>query len=134
MAIHIVEIHAAGEPGLLNQEWLVLENRGDKPFSTRNCTLSTGSRGKRKKTQLGTLEPGFIIGPGEKVRVITGQPSRKAHGALPEDGMRNYSLFLSSSVLRGPGTVLVLSLRSLPVATAQYDPAAESGIAAPASS
>lgn len=129
MAIRIVEIHSADEPGLLNTEWFVIENQGDKPFSTRSCSLNVGSRGKRKKTQLGTLDPGFTLSPGEKVRVITGHPGRKAHGTPPEDGLRNYSLFLASTVLRGPGTVLTLSLRSLPVTTVEYDPEAEHGVA-----
>lgn len=130
MAIHIVEIHPAEEPGQLNREWFVVENRGDKPFSTRNCALSVGTRGKRKRAQLGTMEPGFIVAPGERVRVITGHPGRKAHGEAPEDGLRNYSLFLNAPVLRNPGVMLALTLRSLPITTAVYDPEAEGCIEA----
>ncbi|ACY17987.1 hypothetical protein [Haliangium ochraceum] len=131
MAIRIIEIHPADEPEALNQEWFVLENQGEKPFSTRNCTLSVGRKGQRKSAHLGTIDPGFVISPGEKVRVLTGHPSRKAHGKPPEDEVKQYSLFLNSSVLRGAGSVLTLALRSLPVAKAAYDPDAESGVRPP---
>ncbi|WP_428262639.1 hypothetical protein [Haliangium sp.] len=129
MALHIVEIHPAADADALNNEWFVVENRGDKPFSTRNCTLSVGRRGKRKKTQLGQIDPGFVIGPGEKVRVVTGHPGRKSHGPMPDDDMNNYSLFLGAPVLRGgAGTELILALRSLPLAKAIFDPDATGGV------
>jgi hypothetical protein len=132
MALKIVEIHAAEAPEALNTEWFVLENAGEKPFSTKNCTLSVTRRGGKKRIELGTLDPGFMLGPGERVRVVTGNPGRKAHGKSPEDGTRNYNLFLGDQVLRGgAGTVLVFGLRSHPLATAEYDPNAESGLAAP---
>ncbi len=128
MAIRIIEIHPADDPKSLNTEWFVLENAGDKPFSTRNCTLGV-SRGGKKRVDLGTLDPGFTLAPGDKVRVITGSPGKKAHGKAPEDGVTNYSLFLNAPVLRGPGTVLVFHLRSHVLATAKYDPAAAAGVA-----
>lgn len=133
MAIHITEIHPADPPEALNHEWFVIENRGEKPFSTRNCALSVSRRGQRKKVQLGTMDPGVVLAPGETVRIITGHPGRKAHGELPDDGVKHYNLFLNGSVLRGPGTVLTLALRSLPIASATYDPDADGGVA-PASS
>ena len=150
MAIRIIEIHPAPEPGELNTEWFILENQGQRPFSTRGCNLfvhkkqrasatstrrksSKKNRGKRaKKTNLGTIDPGFSIGPGEQVRVTTGNPGRKAHGKMPEDDMRGYSLFLNESVLRGPGSVLTLSLRSLRVTRATFDPDTANGIASEA--
>lgn len=130
MALKIVEIHPAVEPDALNTEWFILENGGEKPFQTKNCTLSVSRKKGGKRIELGTLDPGFTIAPGERVRVCTGNPGKKAHGALPEDGTRNYSLFLGQPVVRGAGTVLVFGLRSHVLATAEYDPEAKSGVAA----
>jgi hypothetical protein len=131
MALKFVFIHPAQEPEALNTEWFILENTGEKPFSTKNCTLSVTRRGGKKKIELGTLDPGFVITPGEKVRLVTGNPGRKAHGSAPEDDTRNYNLFLGEQVLRGAGTVLVFALRSHSLATAEYDPDVKSGVAAP---
>jgi len=132
MALSIVEIHPAVEPDALNTEWFVLENIGDKPFSTKNCTLSVTRRGGKKKVELGTLDPGFTIAPGERVRVISGNPGKKAQGKPPEDATRNYHLFLAADVVRGAGTVLVFALRSHTLATAEFDPDAKTGVAAAA--
>lgn len=129
MLLEIVEIHPADDAKALNTEWFVVTNPGEKPFSTKNCTLAVTRKNSKKRTELGTLDPGFTLAPGEKVRVLTGNPGRKAHGKPPEDGVKNYNLFLGSPVLRGPGTVLVFSLRSMTVATAEFDPKAESGVA-----
>ena len=130
MALKIVEIHPAVEPDALNTEWFVLENGGDKPFQTKNCTLAVSRKGSKKRFELGSMDPGFTIAPGERVRVLTGNPGKKAHGALPpEDGAKNYNLFLGQPVLRGAGTVLVFGLRSHVLATAEYDPDAKTGVA-----
>ena len=131
MALKIVEIHPAVEPEALNTEWFMLENGGDKPFQTKNCTLAVSRKGSKKRFELGSMDPGFTISPGERVRVITGNPGKKAHGELPEEkGVKNYSLFLGQPVLRGAGTVLVFGLRSHVLATAEYDPEAKTGVAA----
>jgi hypothetical protein len=129
MALKIIEIHPAAEPEALNTEWFVLENDGDKPFSTKNCTLSVTRKNSKKKVELGSIDPGFTIGPGERVRVVTGNPGRKAHGAPPSDDTRNYNLFLGAPVVRGAGTVLVFALRSHPLASAEYDPDSKTGVA-----
>lgn len=129
MAIRIIEIHPADPPEALNTEWFILENQGTRPFSTRGCNLLVRKKGGAKKTNLGTMDPGFSLAPGEKKRVTTGHPGRKSHGKAPEDGLDNYSLFLNESILRGPGSVLTVSLRSLPVAKAVFDPDTESGVA-----
>jgi hypothetical protein len=130
MALKIVEIHPADEPEALNTEWFIIENTGDKPFSTKNCTLSVTRRGGKKRIELGTLDPGFMLAPGERARVITGNPGRKAHGTGPTDDTRSYNLFLGDQVLRGgPGTVLVFALRSHTLATAEFDPEAKHGVA-----
>lgn len=123
MAIRIIEIHPADPPEMLNREWFVLENQGEKPFSTRGCTLSVARKGSPKKSLLGTIDPGFVIRPGEQVRVITGHPNRKAHGDMPEaGGITQYNLMLADSVLRGAGCTLTLALRSLPVTKGTYSP------------
>lgn len=131
MALKIVEIHSADTPEALNTEWFIIENTGEKAFSTKHCTLSITRRGSKKRVELGTIDPGFMLGPGERARVVTGNPGRKAHGKTPEDETRNYNLFLGEQVLRGgAGTVLVFALRSHTLATAEFDPEAKAGIAA----
>jgi hypothetical protein len=132
MAIRIIAIHPADPTDALNSEWFVLENQGDKPFSTKGCTLTVTRKGQPKKALLGTIDPGFIIGAREKVRVITGHPGRKAHGELPEEDIKQYNLFLNESVLRGPGCTLMVSLRSLPVTKATYEPESPGGVKPPA--
>lgn len=147
MAIRIIEIHPADQPEALNTEWFILENQGERGFSTRGCTLLVHKKGvarktsktskKRKKskkiaskkTNLGTMDPGFTLPPGEKMCVCTGHPGRKVHGDIPEDGdIPVYSLFLNESILRGPGSVLTLTLRSLPITKATFDPDSERGV------
>ncbi len=130
MALKIVEIHPSAEAEALNTEWFVLENGGDKPFQTKNCTLAVSRKGSKKGFELGSIDPGFPIAPGERVRVVTGNPGKKAHGEMPpEEGLKNYNLFLGQPVLRGAGTVLVFGLRSHVLATAEYDPEAKTGVA-----
>jgi hypothetical protein len=129
MAIKIVEIHPAESPDALNTEWFVVENDGQRPFSTRNCALVRGRKGTKKKRELGIMDPGFIVAPGERVRVHTGHPGRKSHGAKPDDGAKDYNLFLNESILQGAGTTLTITLRSAKVARATYDPEGDSGVA-----
>jgi len=128
MAISIVQINPAKDSKSLNTEWFVVENVGDTPFSTKNCALGTGHGNQRPKA-LGTLDPGFVVNPGEKYRIITGKPGKKAHGVPPEDKIPNYHLFLGAPVLKGAGIVLSLTLRTMEIARATYDPAAKTGIA-----
>lgn len=132
MAIRIIAIHPADPSEALNSEWFVLENQGEKPFSTRGCTLTVSRKGQPKKIMLGTIDPGFVIAPKEKVRVITGHPGRKAHGELPAEDIKQYNLFLNESVLRGPGCTLQLALRSLPVTKATFEPESDGGVKPPA--
>ncbi len=131
MDLRIIQIHAADSKKALNTEWFVIENTSKGPFTTANCSLSL-TRGKGKpRGSLGTLDPGFIMAPGEKVRVITGNSGKKIHGKAPvEDGINNYYLFLAAPMLRGPGSVLVFTLRSLELCRAEYDPKQPTGIAA----
>lgn len=132
MQLAIREIHWPGKKGPLNEEWFLLENTGDKPFSTAGCAVGVG-RGSGRLRVLGTLDPGFTIQPGERVRVVVGNPGKKSHGKPPEiEGVRNYHLFQGETLLAGPGTAIALTLRQHEVVRAVYDPVAPGGVAAPA--
>src|SRR5262249_38741900 len=112
MRLTIREIHPASKPDSLNEEWFVVENPGDKAFSTAGCAVAVGRGNVARLRVIGTLDPGFTIHPGEKVRVITGNPGKKAHGTVvAEEGVRDYHLFLAERLLAGPGAVLGLSLK-----------------------
>ena len=130
MQLEISEFHRAAGKDALNEEWFVVENTGDKPFSTAGCTVGVAFGGNRLRA-LGVLDPGFVLAPGEKMRVITGNPGKKAHGKPPaEDKVKNYHLFQAEPILRGPGTSVALTLKQLEVARATFDPAAKTGVAA----
>jgi len=130
MDLRIVEIKQADSKKALNTEWFILENVGDGPFTTGNCSLQVTRGSGKPRGSLGTLDPGFTFGPGEKVRVVTGNPGKKAHGKAPEvEGIPNYFLFLGAPTVRGPGTVLVFSLRSHELCRATFDPKSKTGIA-----
>jgi hypothetical protein len=130
VSLKITEIHRSSDAKSLNTEWFVLRNDGEKPFSTKNCTLSVTRKGSKKKRELGTIDPGFTLAPGEKARIVTGTPGRKAQGKPPEDELTNYHLFLGAPVLKGKGTVLVFALRSHELVSEEFDPDAPQGIAA----
>ncbi len=127
MAIRFVEIKPAESTEALNSEWVILENDGKAPFNTRGCGMTVGRRGSNKKSLLGIIDPGFVLAPGEKVRMLTGNPGTQAHGTAPEDGVKNYFLFLPKAYVQG-GVVLTLVLRGLPVSKAEFDPAAPQGL------
>jgi hypothetical protein len=129
MAIRIVEIHPAGDPQHLNTEWVVLENDGKNPFQTRGCGMTVSKRGEKRRSQLGIIDPGFLLAPGDKVRMLSGSPGREAEGPVIEDEIRNYFLLLPKLILQGPGTVLTLTLRGLAVCKAEFDPSKPSGVA-----
>src|SRR5262249_24561476 len=124
MRIAIREIHAAASAGALNSEWFVVENVGDRPFSTAGCSVSVGKGGKARLRAVGTLDPGFTLAAGERVRVVTGNPGKKAHGATPESEIRTYHLFLGAPRVDGAGSVVAMSLKQHELARAAYDPAA----------
>ncbi len=129
MAIRFHEIKPAESAEALNSEWVILENDGKAPFNTRGCGMTVGRRGSNKKSLLGIIDPGFVLQPGEKVRMCTGNPGTQAHGTAPEDGIKNYFLFLPKPYVQG-GVVLTLVLRGLPVSKAEFDPAAPHGVKA----
>jgi hypothetical protein len=129
MAIRFVEIHAATDPEQLNTEWVVIENDGKLPFNTRGCGMTVSRKGQKKRSELGIIDPGFVLQPGEKMRMVTGNPGTKAHGDPPaEDEVKNYFLFLPQVILKGAGTILTLTLRGLPVSKAEFDPEKPAGV------
>lgn len=107
MPLVIRELHPASSATALNEEWIVIENTGGGQISTAGCTVSVKGKKTGRTRSLGTLDPGFFIKPGEKVRLITGSPAKKNQGTPPAegDGVRNYHLFLREPVLQGPGVV-----------------------------
>lgn len=130
MRLVIREIHTAPNKDSLNEEWFVVENTGDKPFSTNGCSVSVG-KGKGRLRPVGTLDPGFTLGPNEKIRVVTGNPGKKAHGAVPADGeIKNYHLFQAAPLVAGPGSVLAMTLHQHELCRAVFDPKAASGVGA----
>ena len=131
MPIEFVEMHAAESPLLLNTEWIILKNHTEKVFTTRSCVLEISRKGSKKARALGTMDPGFSMMPGECVRVITGNPGRKAHGKAPVDEIKNYHLFIGASFLKNDGLVLTLRLRSLSVASGEFQSECERGVATP---
>lgn len=129
MPIRFVEIKPAESSEALNSEWVILENDGKQPFNTRGCGMTVGRKGSNKKSLLGIIDPGFVLHPGERVRMCTGNPGTQAHGAAPEDGVKNYFLFLPKPYVSGAGVVLTLVLRGLPVSKAEFDPSKPNGVA-----
>jgi len=130
MAIRFVEIHAATDPEQLNTEWVVVANEGKMPFNTRGCGMTVSRRGQKRRSDLGIIDPGFVLMPGDKMRMVTGNPGTKAHGEPPpEDAIKNYFLFLPEVIVKVPGTVLTLTLRGMPVSKAEFDPAQPTGVA-----
>jgi hypothetical protein len=131
MAIRFVEIKAAENSEALNTEWVILENNGKAPFSTRGCGMTVGRRGSAKRSLLGIIDPGFVLQPGQKMRMCTGSPGTEKHGAAPAetDEVKNYFLFLPRAYVN-PGVVLTLVLRGLPVSKAEFDPQKPGGVGA----
>jgi hypothetical protein len=130
MPLAINEIHLPSSPTLLNEEWFVVENTGDKPFSTNGCAVMIG-RGSSRLRQVGTLDPGFTLAPGEKVRIVTGNPGKKAHGAPPTkpEALKNYHLFGGVGLIDGKGSVIALALKQHELARAAFDPSVKTGVA-----
>jgi hypothetical protein len=130
MSIRFVEIHAATDPEQLNTEWVVVANDGKMPFNTRGCGMTVSRRGQKRRSDLGIIDPGFVLMPGDKMRMVTGNPGTKAHGEPPpEDTIKNYFLFLPEVMVKHPGTVLTMTLRGMPVSKVEFDPAKPTGVA-----
>lgn len=125
------ELHPSSAPELLNEEWLLLENTGPNVVNAQGCTLTVARRPNDRPRPLGTLEPGFILKPHEKIRLVTGTPSKKAQGAPPAaDELRNYHLFLREPVLTAAGQVVRLSIKQQELVRAVFAPQDKDGIEA----
>jgi hypothetical protein len=131
MALMFREAHATADKKQLNGEWFVLENAGATSISTGGLQVISGKKGKRGSV-LGTIDPGFMLQPGEKILVVSGIPGKKSHGEPPaRDGMRTYHLFQKQRLLQGDGTIIKLAMNQLEVARFVYDRSAPSGVAEP---
>jgi hypothetical protein len=130
MALIFRELHKAKSSELLNEEWLLLENTGPNIINAHNCSVTVARRASERPHPLGTLDPGFILKPNEKIRLVTGTPSKKAHGTPPEenDDIKNYHLFLREPVLTAPGLVVRLALNQQELARATFAPGKKGGI------
>ena len=124
------ELHKAKSPDKLNEEWLLLENTGPAVVTAQKVELTVARRATDRPHPLGTLDPGFILHPNEKIRLVTGTPSKKAHGTPPEEkgDVKNYHLFLREPVLTTPGMVVRVSLKQQELAKAVYAPKSKTGI------
>ena len=130
MALIFRELHKAKTSDALNEEWLILENTGPGPITAQGCTLTIARNANERPRPLGTLDPGFVLQPSEKIRLVTGTPSKKKEGTPPEEkaGLKNYHLFLKEPVLSRPGMVVRLSLKQLELAKATFQPEAKDGV------
>src|SRR4051794_33501901 len=84
-ALAIRELHAAAAPDLLNEEWFIIENVSGSSINVRGCVLTVAENAHRRPHMLGTLDPGFVLSPGAKIRVVTGSAARKAEGTPPAE-------------------------------------------------
>jgi hypothetical protein len=114
----------------LNEEWMLLENTGPNVINANGCSLTVAKNGHERPHPIGTLDPGFILQPNEKIRLVTGSPAKKAQGEAPEDkDVKNYHLFLREPVLVKPGLVLRLQLKQAELAKVVFAPDQKGGIA-----
>jgi len=132
MALVFKEAHAAPDRKKVNEEYFVLENTGPTSISTGGLQVIAARKGKRGSL-LGTIDPGFMLQPGEKIVVVSGVPGRKAHGEPPtREGLRTYHLLQREPLLSGDGTVIRLCMNQFEVSRLTYDPTAPGGVAATA--
>jgi hypothetical protein len=124
------EAHAAPDKKKINEEWFILENTGASAINTRGLQVLTGKPGQRGSF-LGTIDPGFMLQPGEKILVASGSPGKKSHGEPPvPEKMRVYHLLQREVLLRGAGTIIRFTLNQMEIARLHYDPAAPNGVGA----
>jgi hypothetical protein len=130
MPLLIRELHKASKADMLNEEWLLIENTGPNPWNAHGCALTTARTENDRPRPLGTLDPGFVLQPNEKIRLVTGSPSKKAQGTPPDEKqVKNYHLFLKEQMLLKPGTVIRVALKQAELARAIWSPEAKNGIA-----
>jgi len=123
------EAHAAPDKKKINEEWFVLENTGASSINTRGLQVLSSKAGQRGSF-LGTIDPGFMLQPGEKIVVASGSPGKKAHGEPPTpEKMRVYHLLQREGLLRGAGTIIRFAMNQMEIARLVYDPEAPNGVA-----
>ncbi|HEX8953109.1 MAG TPA: hypothetical protein VF997_15775 [Polyangia bacterium] len=130
MALVFRELHKAKSPDLLNEEWLLLENTGPSVVTAHKVDLTVARRAADRPHPLGTLDPGFTLQPNQKIRLVTGTPSKKAQGTPPDEkgDVKNYHLFLREPVLKTPGMVVRVSQKQQELAKAIFAPKSKDGI------
>ena len=80
----------------------------------------TKSAGARPRV-VTTIKAGLVIQPGERVRIVSGSSGKKSHGeAPPEEGARNFFLFLKAGYLDRSGLLVRLSNRQVEVCRATF--------------
>jgi len=126
------EAHAAPDKKKINEEWFVLENTSAVAINTRGLQVLSGHVDRIKGQRgsfLGTIDPGFLLQPGEKIVIASGSPGKKSQGEPPApDKMRVYHLLQRECILRGAGTIIRFSLNQMEIARFVYDPAAPNGL------
>ena len=131
MPLVFKEAHAAPDKKKINEEWFILENTGASAINTRGLQVLSGhiDRNKNRGSFLGTIDPGFMLQPGEKILVASGSPGKKAHGEPPTpEKMRVYHLLQREGILRGAGTIIRFTLNQMEIAKLVYDPASPNGV------
>lgn len=129
MPLVIRTLHRPKNTEHLNEEFVLLENTGPGPINAHGCAVTVARGPHDWPRPLGTLDPGFVLHPNEKIRLVTGTPSKKAQGTPPEEkDVKNYHLFLKEPVLARPGTIVCVSLKQLELARAVFQPDAPHGI------
>lgn len=109
MSLTVTEVHRRPQDKRLNEEWILVENQGDAPQATRGCRVLQYKPGAKKGVEVAKLDPGFVLSPGQKIRLVCGNPGTKAHGKVPADGIEAYYLFMKVPLLKGDaGTVRVV--------------------------
>jgi len=101
VALTVSEVHRRPDERRLNEEWILVENQAQAPQATRGCRVLHYKRGAKKGVEVAKLDPGFVLSPGEKIRLVAGNPGTKAHGKAPEDGIEAYYLFMKVPLLKG---------------------------------
>jgi hypothetical protein len=126
----IKELHQAKEPDALNEEWLLLENTGPNAINAAGCAVTVARSAHDRPRPLGTLDPGFVLHPNEKIRLVSGSPSKKSQGTPPAEkkDVKNYHLFLKEPLLSRAGQVVAVALKQLELARAVFAPDAKDGI------
>src|SRR5262249_49491117 len=83
---------------------------------------------------VGTIDPGFVLHGGERIRLVTGNPGKKSHGPPPDEtaSCKNYHLFLGGPMVTGAGTVIRLWLKQGEMAKGTFQPPTAGAAAAPA--